>query len=156
VSAATTDPGGVALSEKEGLRTLAYLGDLFPYPFQGFATTDRKIAQSPVQIKRWLRAMIRGLMYVRDNPEESTDIGIRKLQLGNINKVMLLQSLKRYLKALPDGVPGLPSQEGIRNLLEYDIRIPMNIREEIQPDTVLNLKFIEEVKKELEAAGIAR
>lgn len=61
VSAATMDPGGVALSEKEGLRTLAYLGDLFPYPFQGFATTDRKIAESPAQIKRWLRAMIRGL-----------------------------------------------------------------------------------------------
>lgn len=153
VNATTMDPAGVALAEKEGLRTVAFLGDLFPFPFQGFVVTDRKIAENPAQIKRWLRAMIKGLMYVRDNPEEATDIGIKKLQLGNINRPMLLQSLRRYLKALPDGVPGLPSQEGLKNVLEYDVRIPMNIKENVRPETVLNLKFVEEVKKELEAAG---
>lgn len=156
VSATTMDPAGVALAEKEGLRTVAFLGDLFPFPFQGFVVTDRKIAENPAQIKRWLRAMIKGLMSVRDNPEEATDIGIKKLQLGNINRPMLLQSLRRYLKALPDGIPGLPSQEGLKNVLEYDVRIPMNIKENIRPETVLNLKFVEEVKKELEAAGSIR
>lgn len=156
VSATTMDPAGVALAEKEGLRTVAFLGDLFPFPFQGFVVTDRKIAENPAQIKRWLRAMIKGLMYLRDNPEEATDIGIKKLQLGNINRPMLLQSLRRYLKALPDGIPGLPSQEGLKNVLEYDVRIPMNIKENIRPETVLNLKFVEEVKKELEAAGSIR
>lgn len=155
-SATTMDPAGVVLSEKEGLRTMAYLGDLFPFPFQGFAVTDRKIADNPGQIKRWLRAMIKGLMYVRDNPEEATEIGMKKLQLGNINKAMLLASLKRYLKALPEGVPGLPSPEGIKNVLEYDIRIPMNIREEIPPEKVLSLKFVEEVKRELESIAPTR
>jgi len=62
------------LGEKEGLRTLAFVGDLFPYPFQGFVATDKTIAERPNDIKRWLRAMSRALMFIRDKPEEAADI----------------------------------------------------------------------------------
>ena len=150
VQAATVDAGGVIFAEKEGLRTLAFLGDLFPFPFQGFATTDKKIRENPGQVKKWLRALIRGLMFVRERPEEAVELGIKKLQLGNISRAMLLEGTRRYIKALPQGVPGLPSGEGIKNFLEYDIRIPMKINEEILPEKLLHLKFIEEVKKEME------
>ena len=149
--ATTVDPGGVIFAEREGLRTLAFLGDLFPFPFQGFVTTDKRIREKPDQVKKWLRAMIRGLMFVRDRPEEAVDLGMKKLQLGNISRSMLLDGTRRYIKALPQGVPGLPSSEGIKNFLEYDIKIPMKITEEIPPEKLLNLKFIEEVKRELES-----
>jgi hypothetical protein len=52
---------------------------------------------------------------------------------------------------LPQGVPGLPSMEGIKNFLEYDIKIPMQIKEDIPPERLLHLQLVEEVKKELEA-----
>jgi len=48
-------------------------------------------------------------------------------------------------------VPGLPSTEGIRNFLEYDIKIPMQIKEDIPPERLLYLQLVEEVKKEIEA-----
>ncbi|HEY2988579.1 MAG TPA: ABC transporter substrate-binding protein [Candidatus Binatia bacterium] len=150
VQAATMDPGGVTMAEKEGLKTLAFLGDLFPFPFQGFVTTDKKIAENSAQIRRWLRAMVRGLMFLRERPEESTAIGMKKLQLGNITSAMLLDGVKRYVRALPEGVPGMPSQEGIKNMLEYDVRLPMNLKEQVAPEKVLNLKFMEEIKKEFE------
>lgn len=156
VNAGTMDPAGVILSEKEGLRTLAYLGDLFPFPFQGFVTTDRKIAENPAQVKRWLKAMVRGLMFIRERPDEAATVGVKKLQLGTITRAVLLESIQRYLQALPDGVPGLPSQEGVKNVLEYDVRVPMGIKTEIRPETIFNLRFIEEVKKELESAGATR
>ncbi len=149
--ATTVDPGGVIFAEREGLRTLAFLGDLFPFPFQGFVTTDKRIRENPGQVKKWLRAMIRGLMFVRDRPEVAVDLGMKKLQLGNISRSMLLDGTRRYIKALPQGVPGLPSSEGIKNFLEYDIKIPMKITEEIPPEKLLNLKFVEEVKRELES-----
>lgn len=151
VQAATMDPGGVALAEKEGLRSLAFLGDLFPFPFQGFATTDKKIAENPAQIRRWLRAMIRGLVFLRERPEEATEIGIKKLQLGNITSSMLLDGVKRYVRALREGVPGMPSPDGIKNMLEYDVRLPMNIKEPVAPEKVLNLKFVDEAKKDFES-----
>ena len=60
--ATTVDPGGLVFAQREGLVSLGFLGDLFPMPFQGFVTTERKIRENPGQIKRWLKGAIRGLM----------------------------------------------------------------------------------------------
>ena len=150
--ATTVDPGGLVFAQKEGLVSLGFLGDLFPMPFQGFVTTERKIRDNPAQIKRWLKAAIRGLMFVRERPEESVDLGIKKLQLGNATKAMLVEATKNYLQALAPGVPGLPTSEGIKNFLEYDIKIPLQIKEDIPPERLLSLQLVAEVKRELEDA----
>lgn len=152
VQATTVDPGGLVFAQKEGLHSLGFLGDLFPMPFQGFVTTEKKIRDDPGQIKRWLKAVIRGLMFVRERPEEAVDLGIKKLQLGNATRAMIVEGTKNYVRALGRGVPGLPSAEGIKNFLEYDIKIPMQIKEEVPPERLLNLQFVEEVKKQIEAA----
>ena len=150
--ATTVDPGGLVFAQKEGLHSLGFMGDLFPMPFQGFVTSERKIRENPDQIRRWLRATIRGLMFVRERPEESVDLGMKKLQLGNATKPMLVEATKNYRRALAPGVPGLPTAEGIKNFLEYDIKIPMQIKDDIPPERLLHLQLVEEVKKELEAA----
>src|SRR5437867_5766525 len=46
VAAAVLDPAGAVAAEGEGLRNFAFLGDIFPLPFQGYVTTDRKIAEN--------------------------------------------------------------------------------------------------------------
>jgi len=150
--ATTVDPGGLVFAQKEGLVSLGFLGDIFPMPFQGFVTTERKIRDNSAQIKRWLKAAIRGLMFVRDKPEEAVDLGIKKLQLGNATRTMVVEGTKNYVRSLPQGVPGLPTAEGIKNFLEYDIKIPLQIKEDIPPERLLNLRLVEEVKKELEAS----
>lgn len=150
--ATTVDPGGLAFAQKEGLVSLGFLGDLFPMPFQGFVTVERKIRDHPAQIKRWLKGAIRGLMFVRERPEEAVDLSIKRLQLGRATRSMVVEGVKNYLRALPPGVPGLPTAEGIKNFLEYDIKIPLQIKEDIAPERLLSLQLVEEVKKELEAA----
>jgi ABC-type nitrate/sulfonate/bicarbonate transport system substrate-binding protein len=150
--ASTVDPGGLVFAQKEGLISLGFLGDLFPMPFQGFVTLDKKIRENPRQVKRWLKAAIRGLMFVRDRPEEAVDLGIKKLQLGKATRPMIIEGTKNYARALPQGTPGVPTSEGIRNFLEYDIKIPLQIKEDILPERLLHLQLAEEVKKELEAA----
>jgi NitT/TauT family transport system substrate-binding protein len=149
--ATTVDPGGLVFAQKEGLVSLGFLGDLFPMPFQGFVATEKKIRDNPAQIKRWLKGAMRGLMFVRDRPEEAVDLGMKKLQLGRATRAMVLEGTKNYARALPQGVPGLPTAEGIKNFLEYDIKIPMQIKEDIPPERLLQLQLVEEVKKELEA-----
>jgi ABC-type nitrate/sulfonate/bicarbonate transport system substrate-binding protein len=149
--ATTVDPGGLVFAQKEGLLSLGFLGDLFPMPFQGFVATEKKIRENPAQIKRWLKGAIRGLMFVRDRPEEAVDLGIKKLQLGNATRAMVVEGTKNYVRALPQGVPGLPSAEGIKNFLEYDIKNPLQLKEDVPPERLLQLKLVEEVKRELEA-----
>jgi NitT/TauT family transport system substrate-binding protein len=149
--ATTVDPGGLVFAQKEGLVSLGFLGDLFLMPFQGFVAREKKIRDNPAQIKRWLKGAMRGLMFVRDRPEEAVDLGMKKLQLGRATRAMVLEGTKNYARALPQGVPGLPTAEGIKNFLEYDIKIPMQIKEDIPPERLLHLQLVEEVKKELEA-----
>jgi hypothetical protein len=76
---------------------------------------------------------------------------MKKLQLGRASRAMVVEGTKNYVRALPQGMPGLPSTEGIKNFLEYDIKIPMQIKEDIPPERLLHLQLVEEVKKELEA-----
>jgi len=150
-SAAVVNADESLLGEKEGLRTLAFVGDLFPYPFQGFVATDKAIAERPNDIKRWLRAMARALMLIRDKPEEAADIALKKIPMGNVSRPLVIEGIRRFAKALPEGVPGLPSAQGIKNVMEFDVKLPLKIKEEVSPDKVMNLKLMCEVKEELES-----
>jgi NitT/TauT family transport system substrate-binding protein len=156
IDATLLDSGTVIFAEREGLRTLAFLGDLFPYPFQAFAVTDKKLRDNPEQVRRWLRAMVRALIFIRDRPEEAAEIGLKRLRIGNISKAALTDGIKRYNRALSAGVPGLPSAEGLKNALNYEIKIPLKIDGELPQDKVLNLQLIQQVIAELESKKLVK
>jgi ABC-type nitrate/sulfonate/bicarbonate transport system substrate-binding protein len=149
-SAAVVNADESLLGEKEGLRTLAFIGDLFPYPFQGFLATDKMIAERPNDIKRWLRAMVKALMFIRERPEEAADIAMKKIPMGNVSRPLVVEGIRRFSKAFPDGVPGLPSPQGIKTLIEFDVKAPLKMKEDVPPEKVLNLRLMREVKEELE------
>src|SRR5262245_33293922 len=149
-SAAVVNADESLLGEKEGLRTLAFVGDLFPYPFQGFVATDKTIAERPNEIKRWLRAMARALMFIREKPEEAADVAMKKIPMGNVSRPLVVEGIRRFAKAFPDGVPGLPSQQGIKTLIDLDVKAALKIKEDVPPDNVLSLRLMREVKEELE------
>jgi NitT/TauT family transport system substrate-binding protein len=153
VSAVVLDPAATVMAEREGLRSLAYLGDIFPLPFQGYVTTQRKIAENPGQVKRWIRAMVKSLMFLREQPEDAAEIATKKLHLRNITRPMLIDVIKSYVRAFPQGVPGMPSPEGIKNIIEYEIRLPMKMEGPIAAEKFLDLRWVEEVKKQLEQAS---
>lgn len=150
IQAATLNGDEALLAEKDGLRTLTFLGDLFPYPFQGFLTTDKKISEKPGDIKRWLRAMMRALMFIRERPEEAADIALAKIQMGNTSRPFVVEGIKRFARALPDGIPGVPSAQGLTSVVELDVKAPLKIKDEIAPEKFLYLKLANEVREELE------
>ncbi len=150
IHAATVNGDEALIAEKEGLRTLTFLGDLFPYPFQGFMASDKKIAERPGDVKRWLRAMMRALMFIRERPEEAADIAMKKIPMGNPNRPIVIEGIRRFVRALPDGIPGVPSAQGIKNVIEFDVKAPLKIKEEVAPEKFLALKLAGEVREELE------
>ena len=156
ISAVVLDPAAAVIAEREGLRSLAYLGDVFPLPFQGYVTTHRKMAENPTQVKRWIRAMVRSLMFLRERPEEATEVAMKRLRFRNITKPMLTDAIKSYVRAFPQGVPGMPSPEGVKSILEYEVRLPMKMEESVPPEKFLDLRWVEEVKKELEQKSASK
>ena len=47
----------------------------------------------------------------------------------------------------------MPSPEGVKNILEYEIRLPMKMDETMPAEKFLDLRWVEEVKKELPQKG---
>jgi len=150
IHAAVVNGDEAILGESEGLRTLAFIGDLFPYPFQGFLATDKKLAERPGEIRRWLRAMMRSLVFIREKPEEAADVAIKKLPVGKLTRPMIVEGIRRFAQALPEGVPGVPSAQGLKNVIEFDVKAPLKIKEEVQTEKFLNLRLAAEVKEEME------
>ena len=103
ISAAVVNADESLLSEREGLRTLTFIGDLFHYPFQGFMATDKMIAERPNDIKRWLRAMSKALMFIREQPEEAADIAMKKIPMGNVSRPLVIEAFRRFAKAFAGG-----------------------------------------------------
>ena len=62
---------------------------------------------------------------------------------------MLTDAIKSYVRAFPQGIPGMPSPEGVKNILEYEVRLPMKMEETLLAEKFLDLRWVEEVKKEL-------
>ena len=156
VSAVVLDPAAAVAAEREGLRKLVYLGDMFPLPFQGYVTTQRKIAENPAQIKRWIKAMVRSLLFIRERPDDAADIALRRLRLRNVDKSMLTEAIRSYVRAFPKGIPGSPSAEGVKNILEYELRIPMKIDKPLAAENFIDLRWVEEVRKEFEIKGVSQ
>ena len=48
----------------------------------------------------------------------------------------------------PQGIPGMPSPEGVKNILEYEVRLPMKIEETLPAEKFLDLRWVEEVKQQ--------
>ena len=154
VSAVVLDPAGTVAAEREGLRKLAYLGDIFPLPFQGYVATHQKLAENPGQAKRWIRAMTRSLLFVRDRPEEAADIALRRLRIRNLTKPMLTEAIRSYVRAFPPGIPGMPSADGVKSILEHELRIPLKLDKPLAAETFFDLRWVEEVRREFTAKGV--
>jgi len=156
ISAVVLDPAATVMAEREGLRNFVYLGDIFPLPFQGYVTTDRKISENPTQVKRWIKAMVRSLMFLRERPEEATEVALKRLRFRNITRPMLTEAIKSYVRAFPQDIPGMPSTEGAKNILEYEVRLPMKMEGTVPAERFLDLRWVEEVKKELQQKTVGK
>jgi hypothetical protein len=60
---------------------------------------------------------------------------------------MLVAATKAYTQAFAPGVPGLPSPEGIKNILEYEIREPMKLAAPSSAQRMFNFRFVEESRR---------
>ena len=62
--ATTVDPGGLVFAQKRA-RLPGFSRGSLSHALSGLRHHERKIRENPAQIKRWLKAAIRGLMFVR-------------------------------------------------------------------------------------------
>lgn len=147
VDAALLNPAAAARAEKLGFRVIAKSYELFTFPYAGLGTTNKKVAEKPAEVKRVLRALIKGSRYMRENRDETIQV------LSDWAKIDR-QSASDYYDATwksssPDG--SIP-EKGLRLVIE-DAKSALKINRDISFSEVADDSLVKEVQKEMKLKG---
>jgi ABC-type nitrate/sulfonate/bicarbonate transport system substrate-binding protein len=145
VDAALLNPAAAARAEKLGFRVIAKSYDLFTFPYAGLGTTSKKLAEKPAEVKRVLKALIRGSRFMkeRENREETIQV---LSQWARIDR----QSAADYYDATwkSSSADGTIPEKGMRLVIE-DAKSAMKIDRDVASAEVADSTLLREAQKEM-------
>ncbi|MBI4525034.1 MAG: ABC transporter substrate-binding protein [Deltaproteobacteria bacterium] len=144
IQAALLGSQGVIQGEKEGLRMIVAAADVIEgLPFAGLATTLTKTKDNPQQLRRVLRAGLKGIRYVQENKAGTVDVIQSWLRIDReIASAAYDLAMKSYSRN------GEVSDKGILLSMEF-AKITGKIEKDISPGEVVDFRLLREVRKEL-------
>ena len=142
ISAALLAPPADFLAMKSGMKRLVNLADVFKdTAFTGLAATSKTIKENPQMVKRMVRAIVRSVLYTRDNPEDALQIMTKRL---GMNRDAALDAYHMIRQAL---VP-VPTERGVELMAQWQA-IALNTQPKRRPAEYMDLRFVNEVMAEL-------
>ena len=142
ISAALLAPPADYLAMKSGLKRLLSLADVFKdTAFTGLAATRKTINENPQMVKRMVRAIVRSVIYTRDNPEDALQITMKRLKLDRDAAQDAYQMIREAL------VP-VPTEKGVDLMAQWQA-IALNTKPKRRPSEYMDLRFVNEAMAEL-------
>ena len=146
VAAASNNPDVAAELVRKGFRILMHSGDVFPVPFSGTAVNDRLIRENPDMIKKWLRAHVRALLFIRQRPDEAAQIAAKTLRL---NPEVAREAVDQVLQFMSPDDPGGFTEKGIRVFLQESApRLGVD-PDKVAISQVADVSFLREVQRQM-------
>ena len=128
---------------KRGYKALLWSRDHVPLTQNAIVLTDRKLKQSPDQVKRTIKGSIEALKFIRDHQEESVDIAARWLKL---DVPTTRAAFENYLPCYsPDGTL---SDQALHDLIQYELD-RSTIKKDIPLSQVASRDLLQQAQKEL-------
>jgi NitT/TauT family transport system substrate-binding protein len=144
VQASLLGSQGVIEGEKAGLKVIVAAADVIEsLPFAGVTTTLAKLKENPQQIKRVLRAGLRGLRYVQDNKAGTVDVIQSWYRVEREIAASTYDLARKSFSA-----NGEVNDKGILFSMEF-ARTTGKFEKEISPSEIVDFNLLREVKKEL-------
>jgi NitT/TauT family transport system substrate-binding protein len=114
IQAMMINPDLSAVAVQNGLRvlkTVQEVGRAMPAPFSGFVAADEAMQKHPEQVRAWLRANVKGIRFVRENPAEAAAIIARVL---GVDPKVADEALPKIVQAIDPNDLGGFTEEGFR------------------------------------------
>jgi ABC-type nitrate/sulfonate/bicarbonate transport system substrate-binding protein len=142
IDATPIDIAFAVKAEEEGLKRLVNLADVVDLPISGVAVLERKLATDRAQVKKVLRAILRGTRFMKDNRQETLRmmadfLGITPAQAGRAYDVSI--------RSFTDD--GMISDKGLSLNVELT-RERLKITKEIPLNQVVDWSLTKELKTE--------
>jgi len=96
--------------ERQGYNVIGDVRTLMPIPWSGFVVHQDLLREQPELIKRWIRAHIHALQFMKQNPSETAAIATRELGLDS---ALALRAVELVLPAINDDDPGGFTEAGL-------------------------------------------
>lgn len=143
IQAATLGPQGAIEGKKSGLNLLVNAADVIDLPLAGIGATKKKISENSDQIRRLLRAGLKGIRYIREDKAGTVDT-IRTW--FKLDEEVAAATYDLALKAYSPN--GEVNEQGIR--LSMDLaRLTGKFEKEISPSDVVDFTLLRRVRSEL-------
>lgn len=128
---------------KRGYKVLLWTRDHVPLTQNALVVTDKKLKQSPEQVKRTIKGTIEALQFIREQPEESITIAAKWLKL---DLATTRAAFENYLPCYsPDG--GL-SDQALRDLIRYELD-RVALKKDVPLASVASRELLAQAQKEL-------
>jgi NitT/TauT family transport system substrate-binding protein len=128
---------------KRGYKVLLWSRDHVPLIQNTIVVTDKKLKQSPDQVKRMLKGSIEALKFIREHQEESIAIASKWLKL---DVATTRAAFENYLPCYSaDG--SLPDQ-ALKDLIQYELD-RSSLKKEIPLSQVASRDLLQQAQKEL-------
>jgi ABC-type nitrate/sulfonate/bicarbonate transport system substrate-binding protein len=140
IDATPIDVAFAVKAEDEGFRRLVYLGDLIELPLSGIAVMNQKLQTQREQVKRVVRATVRGTRYMKQNRVETVQM------LSDYLKITPAQSAKAYdasINSFTDD--GIISDKGV--LLDVQLtKERLKLTKDIPLSQLVDWSLVKEIK----------
>lgn len=147
VGASLLSPPFDVIAREEGYKSLVFTGDIIDLPGNGLSTTDKKLKDSPDEVRRMIRATIKSMAYIKDNRQEALAFIVKEFGLEEkIARVAYEDGLKITI------FDGSITPKGIEGVIDM-ARASGQIKGTVAAEKAVDLAALKEVQKEL---GLAR
>ncbi len=133
--------------QKLGYNVLARAYELFSFPFVGLGTNVKKIKESPDEVKRVLKALIKANRFIRDNREGTIQV---LAEWGRTTPQLAAASYDSTAKVF--NLDGSIPEDGLRRVVD-EAKKTVKVKPGVQLSDVADVALLQEVQKELGMKG---
>ncbi len=127
---------------KSGFKRLVNLADVFKdTAFTGLAATGKMIRENPQFVRRMVRAIARGVIHTRDNPEDAIQVMIKHLRMEREAAVDAYQMIR-------DSLNPVPTEKGVELMAQWQ-SIALGVKPKRKAVEYMDLRFVNEAMAEL-------
>ena len=130
-------------AEKQGLRRLAFMGEILESISGGLGVSERWIQQRPDQIKRMISGVFRGMAHARAHRQESIGLVMSKWK---IERDVAEKALDLMMKTWSDN--GQASDQALQAGIEESLKVSSS-KQTVALSRVADFNFVREVYREL-------
>ncbi|HLH23584.1 MAG TPA: ABC transporter substrate-binding protein [Chloroflexota bacterium] len=141
------NPDVAAELRRQGFTVIANSFKVMAIPWSGYGVNTAMLGERRPTLEAWMRAMIRGIQFVRQDPDTSADIVSQALQ---IDRDIARESVIALLEVMDPDDPGGATEAGLREW----IRVQKEATPEMRDVTIDEVADLSPLRESQRALGI--